>query len=255
MLLNLDFVYSASVELYNKLDDYCDNLPINRQESKPPLLIKGETGTGKSALLSNWIHRRERNSTRSKIHSPLGEEFMFWHAVGCSRQSMNANSLIRRLIVDLKNRFELARDIPKSQERLSWELPRFLELAAKKGRVIIVIDGLNRLVNNDNGEDGLTWLPLQFPPNVRFILSVTTPPSVSGENPKTTFASEQNDKSALHKSKKSRILQELERRNVPCINLKPLERNLCRNVVDTFISKTVNNENAALTMGKTKCDA
>jgi hypothetical protein len=242
-------VYSASVELFNKLDDYCDNLPANRQETKPPLLIKGETGTGKSALLSNWIHRRERNSTRSKIHSPLGEEFMFWHAVGCSRQSMNANSLIRRLIVDLKNRFELARDIPKSQERLSWELPRFLELAAKKGRVIIIIDGLNRLVNNDNGEDGLTWLPLQFPPNVRFILSVTTPPSSYGENQKAN-TSEQNDKVSLHKNKKSRILQELDRRNVPCIILKPLDRNLCRNVVDTFISKTVNNENAALTMGK-----
>lgn len=193
---------------------------------------------------------------------------------------MNANFLIRRLISDLKNRFELARDVPKSQERLSWELPRFLELAAKKGRVIIVIDGLNRLVNNDNGEDGLTWLPLQFPPNVRFILSVTTPPgsaidssssdskqSVKGTKSNLPAAEKQsqsslrnadssteNDKhnapaQIVHKAKKSRILQELERRNVPFIILKPLERNLCRSVVETFSAKSVSNEHAALATG------
>jgi len=277
-----DFVYSASIDLFNKLDDYCDNQPTARQESKSPFLIKGESGTGKSALLSNWLHRRERNATRSKTNSPLGEEFLFWHAVGCSRQSMNVNFLIRRLIVDLKNRFELARDIPKSQERLSWELPRFLELAAKKGRVIIVIDGLNRLVNNDNVEDGLTWLPLQFPPNVRFILSVTTPPSLgettnlsseanagskkasnnenndqklSDKNQGNARKEELNDISERgvnnirHKNRKSRILQELERRNIPFIVLKPLERNLCRSLVETFIAKSVNFDNAALATG------
>jgi len=255
------------------LDDYCDNQPTTRQESKSPFLIKGESGTGKSALLSNWLHRRERNATRSKTSSPLGEEFLFWHAVGCSRQSMNVNFLIRRLIVDLKNRFELARDIPMSQERLSWELPRFLELAAKKGRVIIVIDGLNRLVNNDNGEDGLTWLPLQFPPNVRFILSVTTPPlsgdstniasettagrkvsnNVNSRKDELSDLSERGLNKIRHKVRKSRILQELERRSIPFIVLKPLERSLCRNLVETFIAKSVNYDNAALATGNINC--
>lgn len=49
-------------------------------------------------------------------------------------------------------------------------------MASKKGKTLIVIDGLNRLVNNEGMEDNLAWLPLEFPPNIRVILSVTTSP-------------------------------------------------------------------------------
>ena len=66
-----DYVYSASVDLFNKLDDYCDNSREHPTElvSKPPLLIKGESGTGKSALLSNWLQRRELSTQRNKNNS------------------------------------------------------------------------------------------------------------------------------------------------------------------------------------------
>jgi hypothetical protein len=53
-----------------------------------------------------------------------------------------------------------------------------LDLASKKGKTLIVIDGLNRLVNNEGMEDNLAWLPLEFPSNIRVILSVTTTPMV-----------------------------------------------------------------------------
>ena len=49
-------------------------------------------------------------------------------------------------------------------------------MASKKGKTLIVIDGLNRLVNNEGMEDNLAWLPLEFPSNIRVILSVTTSP-------------------------------------------------------------------------------
>ena len=164
-----DFVYSPSADLYSALDDYCDDRTIG--ESKVPFLILGQSGTGKSALLSNWLQRRKRQAARSRS----SEEFIFWHAVGCSRQSLNINSLIRRLIIDLKARFEITRDIPMTQERLSWELPRFLELASKRGKVIIVIDGIHRIATNDSNEANLAWLPLVLPPGVTFVLSATTP--------------------------------------------------------------------------------
>ena len=57
-------------------------------------------------------------------------------------------------------------------------MSRFLDLASKKGKTLIVIDGLNRLVNNEGMEDNLAWLPLEFPSNIRVILSVTTSPLV-----------------------------------------------------------------------------
>jgi hypothetical protein len=349
-----DFVYSASIDLFNKLDDYCDEQVMS--ESRPPFLIKGESGTGKSALLSNWLQRRERTLMRSR--STNSDHFIFWHAVGCSRQSMNVNVVIKRLIVELKTRFELTRPLPKLQERYSWELPRFLDLAAKRGKVIIVIDGLNRLVNNDGTEDSLAWLPLVFPPNVRVILSVTIPtvvsfkqighavkamrvmsqftfgkeamaardavtegstssapfvagegfdgarpPSAGGEGgasaggvaslagifskkPFASFASAATRASSpptggvaatasldsattgagrpagvqrgasfsaevepKKPPKKSRILAELDRRGIPFMQMTPLNKQLCRQLVESFIHKSVNSESASLATG------
>lgn len=95
-----DFVYSPSIEVFNLLDDFCNVQQMT--ESKPPLLIVGESGSGKSALLANWLSRRHRHASRSR--SAMLDEFVFWHAVGCSRQSTNVNSMLRRLIVELKNR-------------------------------------------------------------------------------------------------------------------------------------------------------
>jgi transcriptional regulator of aromatic amino acid metabolism len=45
-----------TIELFNKLDIFCEEQGMF--EVRQPLLIKGESGTGKSALLSNWLQRR-----------------------------------------------------------------------------------------------------------------------------------------------------------------------------------------------------
>ena len=42
-----DFVYMPSYDLFNALDNYCDDATIH--EPKDPLLIVGEAGSGKSA--------------------------------------------------------------------------------------------------------------------------------------------------------------------------------------------------------------
>ena len=167
-----DFVYTPSTELYRELDAYCDHRTIN--EIKQPFLVKGESGTGKSALLSNWLRRRKRVGPRARAT----DEFVFWHAVGCSRQSLNINSLLRRLMMELKSRFELSRELSSNQDRLSWELPRFLDAASRRGKIIVVIDGLHRIANNDDSEGNLAWLPLVLPPGVRFIVSATVMPTL-----------------------------------------------------------------------------
>ena len=67
--------------------------------------------------------------------------------------------MLHRLTTELVEFYEIPKEVPTVEERLSWEFPRFLEAAAKKGRVILVIDGLHRLCTND-GEGILKWLPL-----------------------------------------------------------------------------------------------
>ena len=251
-----DFVYMPTYDLFNALDNYCDDTTIH--ETKDPLLIVGEAGSGKSALLSNWIDRRKKQVHR-KGGSSLLNEFIFWHAVGSSRSSMDVNSLMRRMIDELKTRFQLNREMPETQDKLSWELPRFFEMAARRGIIIIVIDGLNRLMTGDDSglgnrieEASLRWLPLEFPPNVRVILSVTSHPNVdlfdrsfiTGGVPKVI--------DAVSDSRPHRILGELQRRRWELVNLKPLELSICRGVIESYVKKCVQVDinAAAATLGE-----
>ncbi|CAM9102993.1 unnamed protein product, partial [Hapterophycus canaliculatus] len=169
-----DFVYERDHDAFVRLDDFCNWNQMS--EPAAPLVVSGPPGSGKSALLANWLlHFQRRLEQRPKHGGPLEEPFIFCHAVGCTRHGVDVNQLLWRLLADVKQRFDLARNVPDEAERLSWELPRFLDLAARKGRVIIVIDGLHRLQDKNGGETGLQWLPFQVPGNVRIIVTATHP--------------------------------------------------------------------------------
>ena len=274
-----DFVYSAAQEMNSVLDEYCEESSFH--EPRPPLMFLDESGSGKSALLSNWLDKKHKKQAQGR----KGDEFIFWHAVGCSRQSMNVNSFIRRLMTDLKNRFDLVRDVPIAQDRLSWELPRFFEMASKRGRLIIVIDGIHRLVTNEDTEAGLAWLPLTFPANVRIILTATEPndlerpsmmmnqPSITrsvtngsseqknnemfGELPSVADEDDMNEELGSSTSQQHRgvlpkgykMLAELKRRKWRPVRVKRMDRSQCRNVVETYVLNSVQKETMDYTTG------
>lgn len=224
-----DYVYSSSTELYNSLDDYCDEQVL--LESRPPFLVLGEHGSGKSALLANWCNRRAKSKSRNR------NEFIFWHAIGCTRHSTRVSNMLRRLMTELKKQFELTREVSAANDNLSWEFPRFLELAAKKGKVIIVMDGLGRLTTDDGNEASMMWLPLEFPANVRVILTAAAP---------NTMEFNGNGSSGGDSSpRKSRFITELERRKLQVLRIKPLERPMSRGIIEAFIRKTVQGSSTA----------
>ena len=138
---------------------------------------------GKSALLSNWlVHHEARRKEATVIPSGSPsramahkEEFVFWYVAGCSRSSTSTIQLLRRLENELQARFELKREVSKDDQRLRWDLPDFLALAAHKSApalILIVVDGLHRMRDED-GEEDLKWLPQTYPSNVRLIVSTT----------------------------------------------------------------------------------
>jgi hypothetical protein len=225
-----DFVYCPNTELFAALEEYCSSQTFH--ESKQPLVIVGGTGSGKSALFSNWIVKRQRQAQRSRNN----EEFIFWHAVGCSRQSLSVVGLVKRLIKELKSRFELSRDLPTSDDRVLWELPRFLDLASKKGKVIVIVDGLSRLVSSDDSEAGLSWIPLELPANIRFILSTTS------------YDYDENANYSLLAGRYHRLEQEMNRRHWQIISVSPLTRDQRRAIIDAYIRKTVQTDIATLTV-------
>jgi len=166
-------VYSPDLNVLEALDEYCAESTFH--EIKKPLVLIGPPGCGKSAALANWLLSRkkakENNKSRLSSLNPQ-EEFIFWHVVGCSRQSTNVGHMLNRLMTELRGHFEITREVSEGEDALSWDFPPFLELAVAKGKVLLVIDGVHRLRSED-GEAKLNWLPLRFPPNVRVVLSAT----------------------------------------------------------------------------------
>lgn len=146
--------------LFTILDQHADTV---ENDVKPPLVILGNEGSGKSAFLANWVHRRREHKHK--------EEFLFQHFVGCSARSsqvlydtsrtlmlesthvnlfqIQLGHTLLRIEKALKDFFQLREmEVPDSEERLRWSLSRFLAAAAKKhspARIVIVIDGVNNL--------------------------------------------------------------------------------------------------------------
>ncbi|KAL3660131.1 hypothetical protein V7S43_015050 [Phytophthora oleae] len=250
-----DFVYHEDPRLTRELDEFCD--VDSMHTPKGPVILLGESGMGKSAFLANWLVRRKKMFQNWQSSYP---EFIFSHVVGCSRQSCSVSNLLERILREIKEYFELNKEIPDVEERLSWQFPRFLEAASKKGRVILVVDGLHRLHTN-NGESILKWVPLSFPPNVRIIFSGTlnyptaklsqplnanagagqaaliVPRGDEGGHDECGAGGDYYEKTSLSAQMIERIKVEAGRRNWKLIQVLPLMEDDRRRIVKKFISK------------------
>ena len=94
---------------------------------------------------------------------------MFWHTIGCSRLSTQITHLLRRLVNELVVHFELKETMDIADEKLPWILSRLLERASQRGRVVVVIEGLQHICSNDKDYE-LKWLPLSLPPNSKWVI-------------------------------------------------------------------------------------
>jgi hypothetical protein len=146
--------------------------------------------------------------------------------------------MLSRLAHKLKDKFGLREmKVPDTEEELRWSLNRFLTVASKKhfpARIVIVIDGVNRL-NAEGAPDGsLHWLPTDLPPCVRFILSSVVKDRV------VKNGLEQHD---------HRTYTEIRRRQCPQIMMGPLELGTKQRVINDFT--TLNEGKLQLT--ETQC--
>lgn len=116
--------------------------------------------------------------------------------------------------------------VPETEEELRWGLNRFLAAAAKKNfpaRIVIIIDGINRLKADGAPDGSLHWLPTELPPCVRFIVS-----TVEFERLPRGISSSP----APHKT-----FVELVRRQCPVLRIEPLGIQTRHNVINNFIDQ------------------
>lgn len=122
------------------------------------VLLSGESGSGKSALLANWVKRRQ------------SRDLVIEHYVGATSRSTDWSSLVRRILEVLRRTRGLAREIPSDARSLRHALAEWLPLAAKGGPILLVLDGLDQLEDRDGAPD-LPWLPVDLPAGVRIAAS------------------------------------------------------------------------------------
>ena len=201
-------------------------------------MLTGPLGCGKTAVLAAWLAKRRHAQSRKTRLISLNsqEEFVFWQTAGCSRQSTFVGHMLRRLMTEMKEHFALPREVPAHEGALTWNFPRFLEMAANKGRVILVIDGMARM-QSDEGDSKLNWLPLKFPANVRVVLTstdmreVTAPskeaqsmeaqsPGSGGDSASLDHSVEDEDKTSNVQNTRAKIISEIERRGWGTVKLK-----------------------------------
>lgn len=175
--------------VYVGLRRYFDRLDKYVGAKNTLLLVTGEAGIGKSSLLANWARKRAgyeidfqpeaslsgffRHKIAEFIKPLTGDEqardsFLLTHFVGASPQSADRTTMLRRLMIALKNRFRLELDVPERAASVPAAFANFLRAVADRGTIIVVIDGVDQLNDAD-----LSWLPAEIPSNVRLILSAT----------------------------------------------------------------------------------
>lgn len=171
--------------IYIGRQEYFDSLDEHVKGDGPPLVVLGDSGSGKSALLSNWaLNYQEKHP----------DEHLLMHFIGGTPQSADWASMLRRIMGEFKKRFEIEGEIPTDPNQLRSTFTNWLYMVSAKGKVILILDALNQLEDRDGALD-LVWLPPKIPENIRLILS-TLP---------------------------GRPLEDVEKRKWPTIEVTPLE--------------------------------
>lgn len=147
-------VYIGRDEYFKRLDDHVES-------SDSPLVILGESGSGKSALIANWANTYRDNHP---------DDFLLMHFIGASPYSADWAAMLRRIMGEFKQKFNIQQDIPDKPDELKSAFANWLHMAAAKDRIILIFDALNQLEDRDGAPD-LVWLPPVIPSNVRLILS------------------------------------------------------------------------------------
>ncbi|MFP3041409.1 tetratricopeptide repeat protein, partial [Treponema primitia] len=173
-------VYVSPGDPQRNLDDFVN---ASGDEADRIVVVTGESGIGKSALIANWIQNRENKS-----------EKILYHFIGNSGSEGDYRKIIKYLINDIIEvcRLPPLEESPKGN-KLTENLQNLLWTAAKATKLILVLDGMDKLDDIDNAKL-LNWLPA-FPPNVRVI-----------------FSTQSDDKT----------MEVFKRWNYPCIAVEPL---------------------------------
>jgi tetratricopeptide (TPR) repeat protein len=152
---------ASRAKVYIGRQEYFDALDAHVRGDDQPLVVLGESGSGKSALLANWaLHYREAHP----------DDLLLMHFIGGSPYSSDWATMLRRILGRMKRHFDIREEIPEKPDSLRTTFANWLNMISAKGRVVLILDALNQLEDRDGAPD-LVWLPPVIPRNVRMVFS------------------------------------------------------------------------------------
>jgi tetratricopeptide (TPR) repeat protein len=164
-------VYVQNPAWYAELDAFVHS-------AERGMVITGANGMGKSALLANWITRRQGQNTPN--------EKLIYHFIGVSQSGGDYRKITQRLIDEIRDIYNIPvrqndyapLQEPKGEDKQKEELQNLLFSLAENKKIIIILDGVDRLNETDNAKL-LNWIP-PMPDSVKLICS-TLPDDASME--------------------------------------------------------------------------
>jgi tetratricopeptide (TPR) repeat protein len=180
---NRRLAFVGRSDLLAKLDDYAliqppsplpsesaktvsngKTVPEQSRDRLKPLVLTGDPGCGKSALIAEWAALWRQKHLRKG-------DVIIDHYIGSTPDSADWQALVRRILGELKCAFNIADELPLKPEALRNALEVWTaKLAGPSRRVVLALDSLNQL-SDDGGSQQLDWLPTIFPANFRVVLS------------------------------------------------------------------------------------
>ncbi len=154
---NLSRVYVERAGYFKKIDDYVSSMQTI------PQIVRGNSGIGKSALLANWVMKRQEQ---------FPEDIVIGHFVGASKTSTDALQMVKTILQRLSLRIGIDLTLPNNMSTAKEIFHLGLRKSSKyvNGSIILVLDGLNQLEDRDGAHE-LIWLPKELPINVKIIIS------------------------------------------------------------------------------------
>jgi nephrocystin-3 len=132
-------------------------------ESPRPVLVRGRSGGGKSALAANWLARWSQAHPNTAV---------IVHHLGCGADTADPVRMAVRIMQEIAllvgEEFKPTSDPDEQLDELAKWLATASAWAGRTGRtVLILMDGLDKLADRRH----LRWFPTVLPPGVRLIAS------------------------------------------------------------------------------------
>jgi telomerase protein component 1 len=167
---------------FKRLDDFFNQMhrvtestaEDERLQLSKPLVVFGNSGSGKSALVANWWMTCE-----DYLLQTYPKLLIVTHYVGATVDSTNHFALMRRIMLEIKAHLSLPQDVPIDPLQIQKEFPTYLNIVSARCPMLLILDALNQLEDRHQALS-LNWLPVEFPANVRVIVSTTEVSPVLG---------------------------------------------------------------------------